>query len=244
MNIENFTNPWPVNVVIMAGGKGTRLKEITDNKPKALVEVGGKPIIAHLLDHLGSFGVKKTYISVGHLSHQISDYLGANDRACMDLYYIQESRPMGSIGALTLKADWEYDHFMVINGDIFSNFNVDAFISAYFSKQADMGVLTDECRIEISYGVLEVDQDGNINSFTEKPEYKVKVSAGIYIFNKKVLDLLPHAKATEGWQLVCSALNAGFKVSGIPAAGAYWIDIGTADTLGYAHELARAMALR
>ncbi|MHA4742096.1 nucleotidyltransferase family protein [Dyadobacter sp. MSC1_007] len=244
MNIESFTNPWPVNIVIMAGGKGTRLKEITYNKPKALVEVGGKPIIAHLLDHLAAFGIKETYISVGHLSNQISDYLSAGDSTCMNLRYIKESLPMGSIGALTLKADWEHDHFMVINGDIFSNFNVNAFISAYFAKQADMAVLTDECSIEISYGVLEVDQDGNINSFTEKPEYKVKVSAGIYIFNKKVLALLPHAKPTEGWQLVCSALNAGFKVSGIPAEGAYWIDIGTADTLRYAHEVATAMALR
>jgi NDP-sugar pyrophosphorylase family protein len=230
---------WPVNVVIMAGGKGTRLKPLTDNTHKSLIPVGGKPIIRHLIDHLAGFGFKEIHISVGHLAEQMTSYLGDGRDLGISIRYIQERLPMGSIGAMTLKHRWPHEHFLVINGDVYSNFDTANLCTEYFSQKADMAVLTVPNTVKVPYGVLEMTPNGRITSFTEKPGYEFMVNAGIYIFNKKVLNLLPKGIAYEGWQLVQAALHAGLHVAGVPQTTGYWIDIGSMETLRKAQEMSQ-----
>jgi NDP-sugar pyrophosphorylase family protein len=236
---EIYIDPWPVNLVIMAGGKGTRLKSVTLNTHKSLVEVANKPVIRHLVDHMCSSGFRNIHLSVGHFATQISDYLGSGHQLGVSIEYITETQPMGSIGALTLKKNWQYDHFLVINGDVFTNFDITEFISAYFSKQADMGILTSEEDFEIPFGVFHVEPTGNITQFVEKPKLAFQISTGIYMFNKKILNLIPESTRFEGWELVASALNSGFKTISIPIRNGFWIDIGTAETLHRAQEMAK-----
>lgn len=236
-NIE--PNYWPVNVVIMAGGKGTRLKPLTDNTHKSLIPVGGKPIIRHLIDHLASFGLREIHISVGHLAEQVIEYLGDGCDPGVTLRYVKERIPMGSIGALTLKQRWPHEHFLVINGDVYANFDVRHFCSTYFARQADMAVLAVPNTVKVPYGVLEINQNGDISHFSEKPEYDLMVNAGVYIFNQKVLNLLPKRIAYEGWQLIESAMHAGLHVAGVPQDAGYWIDIGSMETLQKAQEMSQ-----
>lgn len=224
-------NVWPVNVVIMAGGKGTRLQHFTKSKHKSLVEVAGKPIIRHITEHLSRLGVTELYVSVGHLAEQVMEYLDSGNDIGLSIRYVCEREPMGSIGAITLKKDWRYDSFLVINGDIFSDFDVNSLVSSFFSQSADLAILTAHNNIEIPYGVLDITPDGQVQRFYEKPSYELRINTGIYIFNKKVFKLLPENQPMEGWQLIQSALSAQCKTIAVPLGSSYWIDIGTIETL-------------
>ncbi|MBO9613683.1 MAG: NTP transferase domain-containing protein [Dyadobacter sp.] len=232
-------DPRSVNVVIMAGGKGTRLKPLTDNTHKSLIPVGGKPIIRHLIDHLRTFGFREIHISVGHMAEQITSYLGDGREMGVIVRYLQEHIPMGSIGAMTLKRHWPHEHFLVINGDVYSNFDIGNLSEQYFSRKADMAVLAAPNIVKVPYGVLEITSDGYVNSLAEKPDYEFMVNAGVYLFNKKVLNLLPKGISYEGWQLVQSALHTGLHVAGVTQTTGYWIDIGSMETLGKAQEMSQ-----
>jgi NDP-sugar pyrophosphorylase family protein len=223
----------------MAGGKGTRLKPLTDNTHKSLIPIAGKPIIRHLIDHLISFGFRDIHISVGHLAEQITAYLGDGSDLGISVRYIKERIAMGSIGAMTLKHRWPHEHFLVINGDLFSNFNIDTFCSGYFSRKTDMAILATPNSFKIPYGVLEIDENGNVNRFTEKPEYELMINAGIYLFNQNILNLMPKGIAYEGWQLIQAALHTGFDVLGLPQTQGHWIDIGSMETLRKAQEMSQ-----
>ncbi|MCE7039686.1 sugar phosphate nucleotidyltransferase [Dyadobacter sp. CY312] len=227
-----------VNVVIMAGGKGSRLKSITENTPKALVEIEGKPVIVYLIEHLASFGCTSLHISVGHMADQIMAYLKNGTQFGLNINYLCEDVPLGSIGALALKREWDYDNFLVINGDVFTNFNVNEFISFFLARQADMAILTSLLEMEVPWGVVNMSEELEILSLVEKPKYPIRVSAGIYLFNKKIVHLLPSGISKEGWQLVQLALTNGHKIIGMPLENCHWVDIGTYETLNKARDIA------
>ncbi|HWV30818.1 MAG TPA: sugar phosphate nucleotidyltransferase [Dyadobacter sp.] len=233
------TGQWPVNIIIMAGGKGTRLKPLTDSTHKSLIPVGGKPIIRHIIDHLTLSGFREIHISVGHLAEQLTGYLGDGSELGISIRYIQEHSPMGSIGALTLKHRWPHEHFLVINGDVYSNFDVENLCTEYFSRKADMAVLTVPNVVKVPYGVFDMDANGRISGFIEKPGYEFMVNAGVYLFNQKILNLLPKGIPYEGWQVIQSALHAELHVAGIPQATGYWIDIGSIEMLQKAQEMSQ-----
>ncbi|MCF0073073.1 NTP transferase domain-containing protein [Dyadobacter sp. CY261] len=236
-NIE--AGPWPVNVVIMAGGKGTRLKPLTDNTHKSLIPVAGKPIVRHMIDHLAASGFREIHISVGHLAEQVMDYLGDGKELGISIRYIKERIVMGSMGALTLKQRWQHEHFLVINGDVYSNFDIRNLCFEYFTKNAAMAILTVPNSMKVPYGVVEIGPDGHITLFEEKPEYELMVNAGVYIFNQKVHNLMPKSIAFEGWHLIQAALHAGLQVAGVPHTKGYWIDIGSMETLRKAQEMSQ-----
>ena len=231
---------WPVNIIIMAGGKGTRLRPLTDHTHKSLIPVGGKPIIRHLIDHLTASGFPEIYISVGHLAEQLTSYLGDGHDLGISIRYIQEHSPMGSIGALTLKQRWPHEHFLVINGDLYSNFDIGNLCTEYFSRKADMAILTTPNVVKIPYGVLEIAADGHVRGFVEKPDYEFMVNSGVYMFNRNILNLLPKGIPYEGWQLIQSALHANLEVAGIPQTSGYWIDIGSMEALQKAQAMSQA----
>ncbi|GGM81392.1 hypothetical protein GCM10010967_11530 [Dyadobacter beijingensis] len=239
MHWNTESGAWPVNVIIMAGGKGTRLKPLTDNTHKSLIPVAGKPIIRHLIDHLAANGLRKIHISVGHLAEQVMGYLGDGRELGISIRYIHERISMGSIGAVTLEKRWPHEHFLVINGDIYSNFDIGGFCTHYFSHRADMAVLAVSNLMKVPYGVLEMGPDGGIRRFDEKPEYEWMVNAGVYLFNQNILNLMPKGIAYEGWQLVQAALQAGQHVVGVPHTSGYWIDIGSMETLRKAQEMSQ-----
>lgn len=229
----------PANVIIMAGGKGTRLKPLTDNTHKSLIPVGGKPIIRHLIDHLAASGFREIHISVGHLAEQVMDYLGDGRDFGVSIRYIHERISMGSIGAMTLPSRWQHKHFLVINGDVYSDFDIQDFYSQYLAKKADVAVLTVPNVMKVPYGVLEIGGEGYITRFEEKPEYELMVNAGVYMFNRTALNLMPKGIAYEGWQMVQAALHARMNVVGVAHAKGYWIDIGSMETLQKAQEMSQ-----
>jgi len=234
-----FNDPswYNLNVVIMAGGRGSRLNSLTENKPKPLIELCGKPVIVHLIEHLISFGISNIFISVGYLSHQIKDDL-KNRNLNIHIQYIEESLPMGSIGPLSLKTDWEHENFLILNGDIFTNFNLTKFLFDFFSREADMAILTQKNKTSIPWGVVDIGINGEIESLTEKPVLTFQINTGIYIFNKRALTLIPDSGRTEGWEFIQSAISENLRLINSSIENDYWIDIGTTETLFQAQQLA------
>ncbi|WP_158547892.1 sugar phosphate nucleotidyltransferase [Dyadobacter luteus] len=227
-----------INVVIMAGGKGSRLKSLTENRPKALVEVQGKPVIVHLLEHLIASGFKSAHISVGYLADQIINELKCGSQFGAQLDYIREDRPSGSIGALVLRQDWEKGTFLIINGDVFSNFKIDRLLSAFVKQDADLLILTTSETVKLPWGVIVADQNGKVVRLEEKPDLRFLISSGVYLFNKKVYDLISRDSPMEGWELVQTALAKGLNVVSIPLQeGEYWVDVGTFESLEKARNL-------
>ncbi len=223
----------PIDAVIMAGGKGVRLKPYTNDIPKSMLELNKKPIIAHNIDRLIEYGVKNFYISVNHLKEQIKNYLDKN-YTNINIHYIEENEPLGTIGSVSLIDNFQNNDVLVINADILTNIDFEDFFINYKNFKDDMSVATFNVKVEIPYAVLET-QEKRIKSFIEKPTYTYYSNAGIYLLNKKFITLIPKGKVYDTIDLIEKMIENNKKVSHFPIRG-YWLDIGTVQNYSKAQD--------
>lgn len=235
INLEEIKALLPIDVVVMAGGKGVRLKPYTNDIPKPMLELNKKPIIAHNIDSLISYGVKNFYVSVNHLKEQIKNYLDKyyKDKD-VNIRYIEESKPLGTVGSVALVEKFENDDILVINSDVLTNIDFEDFYSNYKDFNDDMSVATFNVKIDIPYAVLET-KDKRIKSFIEKPTYTYYSNAGIYLFNQKFVKMIPKNEAYDSIDLIEKMIENNKKVSHFPIRG-YWLDIGTAQNYSKAQD--------
>ena len=189
----------PIDVVIMAGGKGTRLRPLTLTTPKPLLKVAGKPIIEYNVDRLNDFGVYNLTISIKYLGQQLIDYFQDGADKDMNISYVEEDEPLGTIGALGLIEAFHNPYILVMNSDLLTNVNYEDLFEALLEKEGEMIVATTAYEVAIPYGVIETEGD-RIVALKEKPTYTYYSNAGIYIFKKKHIGLIPkgdHFNATE-----------------------------------------------
>jgi dTDP-glucose pyrophosphorylase len=226
-NIINFRyhkSYLPIDAIVMAGGRGERLKPLTDETPKPLLKVGDKPIIEHNIDRLLSFGIDDIWISVRYLGEQICDYLkdGSEKGACID--YLWEDEPLGTIGAASKVKNVTHDYVLVTNSDVLTNLNYEDFFLDFQAKNAMLSVVTIPYNVEVPYAVLEMD-DTQVRSFKEKPTYTYYSNGGIYLMKKECLDLIPKDAFFNATDLMETLIQKGEKVASYPLRG-YWLDIG------------------
>jgi len=216
-----------MEAVILAGGKGTRLKPFTADLPKPLVPVGERPIIEILLAQFKKAGVTRVHLAVNHLAHLVMSVLGDGGRYGLEINYSVEDKPLSTVGPLKLITDLP-EHFLVANGDILSDLDVALLYRHHIESGAALTVAAYERSEKIDFGVLEVSSDRRITGFREKPVYRFSVSMGIYVFARQVLDLVPD-KTTFGFDdLMHLLLKRGENVRAYPYDG-YWLDIGRPD---------------
>lgn len=190
----------PLDAVIMAGGKGVRLKPYTNDTPKPMLELNGKPILAHNIDRLLAFGIKNIYISVNHLKEQIINYI--NDKyKDKNIKFIEETSPLGTIGSVKLVDKWENDDILVMNADVLTNIDFYDFFQNYKNFKDNMSIATFNIRINIPYGILDT-TDKKINSLIEKPSFTYYSNAGIYLMNKEVLKYIPDNQKFDSTELM------------------------------------------
>lgn len=232
LNLKLLKALVPVDAVIMAGGKGVRLKPYTNDTPKPMLELAGKPIIAHNIDRLLNYGVKNIYISVNHLKEQIINYVQENYKN-KNIQFIEEKEPLGTIGSIKLVDNWKNNDILVMNADVLTNIDFYDFFVNYKNFKDNMSIATFNIRINIPYGILDT-TDKKINSLIEKPSFTYYSNAGIYLINKSMLDYIPEGKF-DSTELMEKLIEEGKKVSHFPIRG-YWLDIGNAQNYAKAQD--------
>lgn len=227
INVINFRiikSYLPLDVVIMAGGRGERLKPMTDSVPKPMLKVGDKPIIEHNIDRLINFGIDDFWISIRYLGEQIFNYFGDGKKKGVEISYINEDSPLGTIGAVGKINDFKHNIVLVTNSDILTNINYEDFYLSFLSSGADLSVVTIPYDVSIPYAVLETENEYVI-SFKEKPTYTYFSNGGIYLIKKEILKLIPTNSYFNATELMEAIIQKGGKIHSYPLHG-YWLDIG------------------
>lgn len=214
----------PISAIIMAGGRGERLRPLTDQIPKPMLKIGDKPIIEHNINRLISYGINNICISVRYLGEQIEKHFKDGKQKGANIKYIWEEEPLGTIGAASKAEFSEHEYILLMNSDILTNINFEDFFLDFISKNAIFSVVTIPYKVNIPYAVLETSND-NIVSLKEKPIYTYYSNGGIYLMKKGCLELIPKKTFFHATDLMELLIAKGEKVLSYPLMG-YWLDIG------------------
>lgn len=210
--------------VIQAGGQGTRLHPYTTVLPKPLMPIGDLPILEIVIRQLVAHGFDEITITLGHLAALIMAVVGDGSQWGADVRYVQEDDPLGTIGPVAL-VDGLDDSFLVMNGDLLTDFDYRAFMEKHLACGAQLSVGVYEKAIQISLGVFDLNGDGNIAGFREKPTLSFHCSAGIYAFRPDTIDLIPPGEPFGFDDLMEVCLAKGIDVCSYIHDG-IWLDIG------------------
>lgn len=227
INILNFRlvkSLIPVDVVIMAGGRGERLKPLTNEIPKPLLVVGDKSIIDHNIDRLMMYGVINFHITLGYLADLIKNHLGNGKSKGVSFNYLIEDEPMGTIGSVSLIKNIENEYVLLTNSDILTNMSYEDFYIDCISKNADMSVVSVPYSVDIPYAVINSNGD-KISSFEEKPSYTYYSNGGIYLIKKSILNKIPKNIFYNSTDLMDLLINENYNIISYKISD-YWLDIG------------------
>jgi NDP-sugar pyrophosphorylase family protein len=216
-----------MKTVILAGGKGTRLKPYTAVLPKPLMPVDDVPILEIILRQLKSFGLDEITVTVGHLASLIETFFGDGSKFGVKIEYFREDKPLGTIGSLRLIEGLGND-FLVMNGDTLTDLEIPELIDDHVRNSALATIATYTRNQHVDFGVMELGDNGKIIGFTEKPTYPYNVSMGIYVFNRGIIDFIPAERPFGFDELMLELLEREQEVRSYPYDG-YWLDLGRPD---------------
>jgi NDP-sugar pyrophosphorylase family protein len=208
----------------MAGGKGTRLQPFTTILPKPLMPVDDQPILEVVIRQLRRFGFRRITISVGHLAELIRAFFDDGQRWGVEIDYVIEDEPLGTMGALRNIALPD-EPFLVMNGDVLTDLNFDALYESHAASQAQFTVAVVRRSVDVSLGVLDYDAYHRVTSFREKPRLSFDASMGIYVVDPSVIRFIPPTGGYGFDNLVLDMLAADHPPHVYPFEG-LWLDIG------------------
>lgn len=219
------TRSLKVPVVIMAGGKGTRMHPITKILPKPLIPLNEKPIISHIIDSFTDSGVKHFIISINYKSEIIKAYFKENEDR-LKIKFLEEKMPLGTIGPLSLIKNKIKKDFFVINCDTILKIDYKDLFSFHKTNKNSVTIVASAKEFKIPYGVCNIDKGGNLKKIKEKPNYNFLVNSGIYIINPKILKYIPRNKKFDFNELIEILLKKNIKIGVYPIDDNLWIDVG------------------
>ena len=209
--------------VIMAGGRGKRLKPLTNNIPKPMLKVGNKPILLTIIEKFKDNGYKKIILCVNYKSEIIKNFFGNGNKFGVEIEYVNEKKRMGTAGALSLLKKKLLEPFFVMNGDLLTNLDFEKLLDFHHSHNSKATMCVSEYNIESPYGEVKLDFE-KIVSIKEKPTYKFFINAGVYVLDPKCLNLVPK-KFYDMTTFFNDIISKNFKTASFPM-GEYWLDIG------------------
>ena len=212
-------------VVIMAGGKGTRLKPITNVIPKPLVPVGDKTILEVIMDQFEGIGCQKFYMSVNYKADMMKYYLSQLDHK-YDIEFFMEDKPLGTIGSVALLKDKITTPFIVSNCDSITDQDYRDVYDYHINNHNDMTIVTMIKNFKIPYGVIETGEDGLMVNLKEKPEQTYQVNTGVYILNPECIDEIPYGEFFHVTHLMEKIKARGGRVGCFPVSENSWHDMG------------------
>lgn len=224
-----------MRAIILAGGKGTRLRPYTTLIPKPLVPLGGKySILEIIILQLARNGFSHVTLAVNHLSQLIMAYFGDGERLGVKIDYSLEDGELSTVGPLTLIEDLP-QNFLVMNGDILCDLNYREFFQAHVKNGNRISVSAHRRQVKVDFGVLRYDDDGRLSGFQEKPSYNLDVSMGVYCFNRSVIESVPRGVEYGFDDLMADCLADNLRIDVMPFSG-FWLDIGRPEDYQHADE--------
>jgi NDP-sugar pyrophosphorylase family protein len=213
--------------VILAGGRGTRLRPYTISLPKPLMPIVDKPILEIIIGQLAAQGIEHITLAVSYQAEILRAYFSDGGKWKVRIDYSLESEPLGTMGPLKLIPDLP-ETFLVLNGDILTDLNYAEFVRSHANEGALFTISAAAREQKIDFGVLDVGEDHMLRGFHEKPSVRYLVSMGIYCMNRRVLDWIPEGRPFGFDHLVLALLARGQPIRTVTHAG-YWLDIGRPD---------------
>ena len=224
--IEELIKPKikPNKVVLMVGGLGSRLRPLTNEIPKPMLKVGGKPILQTIIEKFCDHGFVNIVMCVNYKSEIIQDYFGDGSRFGVHIEYVFEKKRMGTAGALSLLKSIPTEPFFVMNGDLLTSVNFEHLLTYHMESDASATMCVREYDFQVPYGVVNI-SNGTIVSIEEKPVQKFFVSAGIYMLSPRVIEYIPKNQFFDMPTLFEVLIKNSKKALSFPIRE-YWLDIG------------------
>ena len=219
-------------VVLMAGGLGTRLRPLTEETPKPLLEVGGKPLLETILDTFVKHGFHRFYISINYMSGLFRDHFGDGEQWGVEIRYLDEEKPLGTAGPLGLIEETPSQPLLVMNGDLLTKVNFGQFLNYHRESGADATMGVREYDFQVPFGVVRLDEN-RIQDIEEKPVHRFFVNAGMYVIDAPVLRTIEKNAYLDMPELFRRLRMEGKETTAFPVRE-YWVDIGRIDDLDQA----------
>ncbi|HEY1067093.1 MAG TPA: sugar phosphate nucleotidyltransferase [Pirellulales bacterium] len=216
-----------MQAVLLAGGRGMRLRPYTATLPKPLVPLDDTPVVELLLRQLAHYGIHDLTVVLGHLAELIQAFLGDGSRFGVNIRYIKEETPLDTAGCLGL-LETPREPFLVMNGDLLTNLDFSDLIASHLKTRTTATIATYPRRVKIDFGVLDVDAQNHLVNYTEKPSHDFLVSMGVYCFEPYVCGYVKAGEKISMPDLILRMKAAGETVS-CYRADCYWLDIGRPD---------------
>lgn len=235
-NLKQKKSVLPIDAVLMAGGKGERLRPLTEKTPKPLLPVGSKAIIDYNVDTLIEFGIEHISVTVNYLRELIEKHFETK-RGKVKVKCVREPQFLGTLGSVKFVDTFYNDTVLVMNSDLFTNIDYEDFYMHFLKNEADMSVAVIPYSVTVPYGIFEL-EGRNILGIREKPSYNYYANAGIYLIKKNLLDLIPDNTFYNATDFMETLINKHKSVIRFPLTG-YWIDIGKHEDYIKANELVK-----
>lgn len=224
INLQKQKSMLPIDAVIMAGGKGERLRPLTLTTPKPLLPVGNKVIIDHNVDRLIAYGVKNISVTVNYLAEQLEEHY-REPRNEVQIHCVREPKFLGTIGSVRLIKDFHNDVVLIMNSDLFTDIDFEDMYLHFMNNKADMSIAAVPYTVSIPFGICDL-QGRDVKGILEKPTYNYYVNAGIYMLRRDMLTKIPDNEFYNATDLIEALVQSNDRVIRYPLNGT-WIDIGT-----------------
>lgn len=226
----------PVDAVLMAGGRGERLRPMTLTKPKPLLEIGGKPIIDYNVESLLRHGVSDIYVTVNYMKEQIEEHF-IDPRWKGQVRCVPEPMRLGTMGSVALIDSFSHDQVLVMNSDLLTNIDFERLWQHHVASEASLTMSTVPYSVAVPFAILKTDGD-RVTGLEEKPTFNHFANAGVYMMERSVAESIPKGEYLDAPDLVAQLIGDGHKVSHFPIEGT-WIDIGSPDDFRHADTIMR-----
>lgn len=242
LNFQTKKSYLPLDAVLMAGGKGERLRPMTLTTPKPLLIVGDKPIIDYNIENLLSYGVEHISVTTNYLAEQFDDHF-KEPKQGVQVQCVREPKFLGTMGSIKFVENWYNDDVLVMNSDLFTNIDLEDFFLHFKEHDADMSIAAVPYSVSIPYGIFEIEGTRDIKGVREKPSFHYYANAGIYLLKRSVLNLIPNDEFFNATDLMELLVGRGMSVIRFPLSG-YWIDIGKPEDFKKVQDLAHHTSKR
>ena len=240
IDLNSVKTMLPIDAVLMAGGRGERLRPLTLDTPKPLLKVGDKPIIEYNVEELETCGVKNIYVTVNYLAEQIIAHFNRREGRA-SVRCVKEPKRLGTIGSLSLIDDFENDNILLMNSDLLTSLDFEALYVRHISSGADVTMSAVPYAVSVPFAIMNIEGDW-VRGIEEKPTFNYLANAGVYLIRRDLISHIPKGEYLDAPDFIASVINEGGKVGYCPVQGS-WIDIGSPDDFRHANDMMNHKAL-